>query len=59
VILLQLPFDLSKKKKKKKKTPFDLDAALNEDGTTETTPSQTAEAEDTPAAPEEGKVLIF
>ncbi|KAL8590609.1 hypothetical protein ACOMHN_011045 [Nucella lapillus] len=46
-----MPFDLAKKKKKKKKTPFDLDAALNEDGAADGSPSTAPEtkAEETPA----------
>ncbi|KAK7115223.1 hypothetical protein V1264_001137 [Littorina saxatilis] len=41
-----------KKKKKKKKTGFDLDAALNEDGAADGSPSQATEnkAEETPAS---------
>lgn len=38
-----MPFDLAKKKKKKKRTPFDLDAALNEDGTADGLPSPAPE----------------
>ena len=54
-MLFQIPIDLTKKKKKKKKTPFDLDAALNEDGAADGTPSQATEPEETPApAVEEG-----
>ncbi|XP_070201046.1 eukaryotic translation initiation factor 2 subunit 2-like isoform X2 [Littorina saxatilis] len=47
-----IPFDLMKKKKKKKKTGFDLDAALNEDGAADGSPSQATEnkAEETPAS---------
>lgn len=54
-----LPIDLSKKKKKKKKTPFDLDAALNEDGT-DGGPSQTPEpkAEEAPAQTAEEDISL-
>lgn len=55
----QVPLDLTKKKKKKKKTPFDLDAALNEDGAadgpTVTAPEPKVEEPQEPALPEEGK----
>lgn len=58
-----MPFDLSKKKKKKKKTPFDLDAALNEDGAADGSPSTAPpepKVEDTPApAVEEDISLAF
>lgn len=48
-----IPFDLTKKKKKKKKTPFDLDAALNEDGAADGSPSPAPEtkAEEPQQAP--------
>ena len=61
---MKIPFDLTKKKKKKKKTPFDLDAALNEDGATDGAPTAATEtkAEDTPApaapAADEGNELF-
>lgn len=53
-----IPFDLSKKKKKKKKTPFDLDAALNDDGTADGSPSpapdtKPEESQPAPAADED------
>lgn len=53
-----IPFDLSKKKKKKKKTPFDLDAALNDDGVADGSPSpapdtKPEESQPAPAADED------
>lgn len=59
---LKIPFDLMKKKKKKKKTGFDLDAALNEDGAADGSPSQATEnkAEETPASADlEGNINIW
>lgn len=55
-----IPFDLTKKKKKKKKTPFDLDAALNEDGAADGSPSAAPEskAEDTPAPAVEEEISL-
>nr|KAG5708981.1 hypothetical protein BaRGS_004620 [Batillaria attramentaria] len=49
----RIPFDMTKKRKKKKKTPFDLDAALNEDGAADGSPSPAPEtkAEEPEEAP--------